>query len=296
MLYNVQPGDTLWNIARRFDTTVSAILDANVICNPNLIFPGQSLIIPRPNLDLPTAGAGPYYVVLPGDSLYCLAQELGTTVSILAEINSLANPDLIYAGSELLLIPDTVPDPAALKAEWEHTGGVPCEEIPEFTIYGVYYLGTFRWAALGRTAIPYLLDLLSNPCYIVRLYALETLGRIGRNSQVSGALAPLLNDPNPSVAKQAAFTLRRITLVQNYGKRIHLLTTNNELIKNLNTGSPVVPLPEGTEITVLRWHLPSPTGEEGPRGGIQIYDQIQVFNTGEIGYLPRFGLEQLTFI
>jgi len=47
---------------------------------------------------------------------------------------------------------------------------------------------------------------------------------------------------------------------------------------------------------VLRWHLPSPTGEEGPRGGIQIYDQIQVFNTGEIGYLPRFGLEQLTFI
>ncbi len=296
MLYYVQPGDTLWNIARRFNTTVSAILDANVICNPNLIFTGQPLIIPRPGLELPTAGAGPYYVVLPGDSLYCLARQLGTTVAVLAGINSLANPDLIYSGSELLIIPDTVPDPVTLKAEWESTGGFPCEEIPEFTIYGIYYLGTFRWASLGRRALPYLLDLLNHSCYIVRLYTLEALGRIGRNSQVTVALTPLLNDPNPSVAKQAAFTLRRISLVQSYGKRVHLLTTNNELITNLNTGTPVVPIPEGTEIVVLRWHIPSPTGEEGPRGGIQIYDRVQVVNTGQIGYLPRFGLEQLTFI
>lgn len=44
--YTVQRGDTLGNIARRFGTTAQAIAQRNGIANPNLIFPGQRLIIP----------------------------------------------------------------------------------------------------------------------------------------------------------------------------------------------------------------------------------------------------------
>jgi len=44
--YIVGRGDTLAAIARRFGTTVSAISAANGIVNPNLIFPGQRLVIP----------------------------------------------------------------------------------------------------------------------------------------------------------------------------------------------------------------------------------------------------------
>ncbi len=44
--YTVQPGDTLAEIAARFDTTVDAIAQANGI-EPNLIRPGQELKIPR---------------------------------------------------------------------------------------------------------------------------------------------------------------------------------------------------------------------------------------------------------
>lgn len=47
MTYIIQPGDTLFTIAQRFNTTVSAILAANPqITNPNLIFPGQVITIP----------------------------------------------------------------------------------------------------------------------------------------------------------------------------------------------------------------------------------------------------------
>lgn len=47
MEYVVQRGDTLFIIARRFNTTVSAILAVNPeITDPNLIFPGQIIIIP----------------------------------------------------------------------------------------------------------------------------------------------------------------------------------------------------------------------------------------------------------
>lgn len=44
--YIVQPGDSLWSIARRFGTTVDAIVAANNVVNPDLIYPGEVLRIP----------------------------------------------------------------------------------------------------------------------------------------------------------------------------------------------------------------------------------------------------------
>ncbi|MEW6228314.1 MAG: LysM domain-containing protein, partial [Bacillota bacterium] len=44
--YIVQPGDTLTLIAQRFGATVAAIVEANNIPDPNLIFVGQVLQIP----------------------------------------------------------------------------------------------------------------------------------------------------------------------------------------------------------------------------------------------------------
>jgi len=44
--YTVRRGDTLWGIARRYNTTVQKIVSLNQIQNPNLIYPGQVLRIP----------------------------------------------------------------------------------------------------------------------------------------------------------------------------------------------------------------------------------------------------------
>lgn len=45
--YTVQSGDTLFDIAREFDTTVEAIVEANDIEDPDVIDIGQELVIPR---------------------------------------------------------------------------------------------------------------------------------------------------------------------------------------------------------------------------------------------------------
>ncbi|MBI3536193.1 MAG: LysM peptidoglycan-binding domain-containing protein [Chloroflexi bacterium] len=45
--YTVQPGDTLFAIARKLGVTVQAITAANNITNPSLIKPGQVLTIPK---------------------------------------------------------------------------------------------------------------------------------------------------------------------------------------------------------------------------------------------------------
>ena len=57
--YTVKPGDTLYSIARSFNTTVPAIVAANNISNPNVIYVGQVLIIPM------AGGAPPPTVNLP---------------------------------------------------------------------------------------------------------------------------------------------------------------------------------------------------------------------------------------
>ena len=96
--YTVRRGDTLWGIARRYSTTVSALASLNHIANPDLIYPGQVLNLPRGAA--PSAGT---YTVRQGDTLWGIARRYNTTVSALASLNRIANPNLIYPGQVLRL-------------------------------------------------------------------------------------------------------------------------------------------------------------------------------------------------
>ncbi len=133
VIYTVQPGDYLAKIARQFNTTVSAIVAANNIPNPNLIYPGQQLVIPVGSTTPPPATSAPAatsmpvtsvpptqapggtttYVVQYGDTLGSIASRFGTTVSAIAQANGITNPNLIYVG-QVLIIPTggTTPPPA----------------------------------------------------------------------------------------------------------------------------------------------------------------------------------------
>jgi LysM repeat protein len=113
--YQVKKGDTLYSLAKQYKTTVSAITAANNITNPNLIYEGQILEIPDgtsnpaptpapvppPTNPPPTSGT---YTVKPGDTLFHIALQFGTTVSAIAQANNITNPALIYVG-QVLIIP-----------------------------------------------------------------------------------------------------------------------------------------------------------------------------------------------
>lgn len=92
--YIVKPGDSLWLIARRYGTTVSAIQRQNNLTG-DLIRVGQVLTIP-------VSGTPSYieYTVKAGDSLWRIAQQYNTTVQALMNLNGLTS-DLLMIGQVL---------------------------------------------------------------------------------------------------------------------------------------------------------------------------------------------------
>ena len=101
--YTVQRNDNLTEIAARFGTTVAELVRLNNISNPNLIYPGQVLIIRESGGSTPPSGTTTY-TVQRGDTLSEIAARFGTTVSALVLANNIADRDRIYPG-QVLIIP-----------------------------------------------------------------------------------------------------------------------------------------------------------------------------------------------
>lgn len=103
----VESGDTLWGIARQYNTTVTSIVSLNNIANPNLIFPGQVLEIyqiqKRSNFVNTSSSSTTYYQVVAGDTLSEIALRFNTSVDALVSLNNIANPNLIYTGQILII-------------------------------------------------------------------------------------------------------------------------------------------------------------------------------------------------
>lgn len=96
--YIVQSGDTLSGIADRYGTTYQHLAAINGIADPDLIYPGDIIVI-----DGVASGSGQMYTTQSGDTLSGIAGRFGTSVAHLAALNGIENPDLIYAGDVIII-------------------------------------------------------------------------------------------------------------------------------------------------------------------------------------------------
>jgi len=119
--YTVKRGDTLAIIAKAHNSTVTQLTSLNNITNSNLIFIGQVLKIPETGQQPqapqqpqpPTTPTQITYTVKPGDQLGLIAYQYNTTVSEIMRLNHLTNPDMIFAGQNLVVFGThrVIPDP-----------------------------------------------------------------------------------------------------------------------------------------------------------------------------------------
>ncbi len=108
----VQPGQTLFSIARMYGVDVWALARANNIVNPNRIYVGQRLVIPAKSTTPPATNV---YVVKAGDTLYSIARLYKTTAWAIAQANGIYDLNHIYVGQRLV-IPGVAPAPTATPA------------------------------------------------------------------------------------------------------------------------------------------------------------------------------------
>lgn len=112
--YTVLDGDTCYDIAASFEIDMMVLLAINNFDAGSCpINPGDKIIIPAPNQELPTATPWPAnlprgtklpYIVQFGDTLDIIADKFLTTVEIIMEENDLDNANQIFAG-QILQIP-----------------------------------------------------------------------------------------------------------------------------------------------------------------------------------------------
>lgn len=94
--YVVSPGDSLYMIAKKHNTTVAAIKALNTLTS-DTIYVGQTLQIPSRQSDIPSFVN---YTVVAGDTLSHIAKRYNTTVNDIKQVNKLSS-DLIRIGQTL---------------------------------------------------------------------------------------------------------------------------------------------------------------------------------------------------
>lgn len=95
--YIVVSGDNLYSIARKYNTTVSEIMNLNNLTSANLKI-GQKIMIPDTSIN----DKSNYYEVKSGDTLYTIASKNNTSVSELKKLNNL-DSNLLTIGQKILL-------------------------------------------------------------------------------------------------------------------------------------------------------------------------------------------------
>lgn len=117
--YIVQSGDNLTTIAEEFGVDYIAIMLLNSMTYESVLYVGDTITIPNPDMGVPTATPLPTglgrgfvieYFVLPGDSIQLIAEEFLSTTDRIIDENELEESEAIYPG-QILRVPINIVTP-----------------------------------------------------------------------------------------------------------------------------------------------------------------------------------------
>jgi murein DD-endopeptidase MepM/ murein hydrolase activator NlpD len=158
----VQPGDTLFGIARRHNVQVGALIEVNGLPNGTSIKPGQRLLLPtgatpartvsEPRTPvasrttqplqtgaIDTAGWGGRHTLGAGESLYAVARQYRVPLAELLRVNGIADATKVRAGTVLQVpgpgqatepVAERTPEPAQSRAQGPVNQGPRVIAIP----------------------------------------------------------------------------------------------------------------------------------------------------------------------
>lgn len=101
-VHYVQQGETLFSIAKQYDTTVDELRRINGMSDYDVLQSGQKLNVRGGGVVRSGGGLSTSHTVQKGETLYSISKNYGTTVEDLKEINNLSSNE-IFVGQNLLI-------------------------------------------------------------------------------------------------------------------------------------------------------------------------------------------------
>ncbi len=114
LMHRIQQGDSLWTIARRYDTSVAKLKALNGLRGNNiragkmLILPGNPVAEPALASHHTGSEAPAVYVIRKGDSLWSIARRFNVSQSELVSWNGISSRNYLQPGQKLKVSPPSV--------------------------------------------------------------------------------------------------------------------------------------------------------------------------------------------
>ncbi len=146
----VKPGEGLWSVAIRYGVSIETLVKANKLVNPNWIYAGQVLVVPKSTEN----GGAEYHTVAAGESIWSIAAQYGVSAWSIVYKNGISNPDLIYVG-QTLAIPSSSAGASSTKNTSPTTS--PNQNLPVKSAIKPYATASFGFDISSpqcRTAFP----------------------------------------------------------------------------------------------------------------------------------------------
>ena len=186
----VQPGDTLYAIAKKYGISLVDLLTLNKLTS-NMIYVGDRLVLPdsvivegnNPDEDTdeekaPTTPTSEYTVVV-GDTLYKIAAANGLTVGELKSLNALTS-DTIFVGQKLLLVKTTTTAPD--KTENESNNNADQTTTQSYTVKS----GDTLWSIANATNMTVAALKAANSLTSDAIYPGQVLKTVGTSAPTTG--------------------------------------------------------------------------------------------------------------
>ncbi len=186
MIYTIKQGDTLYNIARAYNTTIDELVRLNGLTRPNDLAIGQNLFIP-------TTSDNSTYTVVSGDTMYRIANKLGVSLEDLIKTNpQISNPNIIQIG-QVINVPNSKP---TIEVNGYAIAGINIDTLDRTLPY-LTYLSLFSYQALpdGRLTNLYEQERI-NLAQTQRVAPIMVVTNIGESGGFNSELAStILNNP-----------------------------------------------------------------------------------------------------
>ena len=181
-IHVVQPGDTMYRLARQYGVSMDRLIQDNQLPDPSHLVVGQTIVVQYPELT---------HTVKAGDSLYSIAQTHDTTaVQLLRNNPSLHGRDLIYPGQVLVVRYTNQPrGPLTVNSyAYPYIG----RDLLRDTLPYLSLLTPFTYRFTGGDLIPLQDEVLVNAALQSRVSPVFHLSNLDEQDQFSGELAHTL--------------------------------------------------------------------------------------------------------